>query len=812
MDEHQTEHTEVTSTTQPRRLASVGSRRSYAEFSTQHSTSTKIGTAAIPPILVIQEGEDYFFEDDTQPPYKLIRNLGHGHSATVEMVEDVNTGSVFARKVFPICGSRGEKKHIFNNEIKVIRRLAPHHHIIHVFATYVAKREVGLILHPVADGGDLGIFLQDFKEAKAAQLVQPEKTKILESSFGCLASGLAFMHRQKIRHKDVKPQNILIHRGSIVYTDFGYSLDYSAIGRSTTTGMPNAFTRKYCAPEVSDYEPRNSKSDIFSLGCVFLEILCALYKELVLPNPGIPYHNSLKDSQLRSSLEDLNRLGMITSDMLYPRPEDRPSAEVIASKLRRYEADRFCAKCKTEKSIENGDDCNDIPESMRRYVALQAMESGKQKESSVAFGSRWSDVLSWEEADNENVLYVDSAQEYKPPSTARSWSSAASKGLRKIFPFKTKKEQPSNPQDKPYGAIGNDGLPANEAGMPYVDQDKLGKAEAIYEQVLEGEEHQEQYRNSASGLLAPVKARVTRYCFADNIFWFIIECQMEDGRHWELQRLYEDFYNLQIQLIAAFPVEAGTVKDIKRTLPFMPGLVTYVTDNISNGRRANLDEYVKNLLKLGPHITQGTLVKNFFTPHQGDNEIDPDVVTAEYKLSQTSQKTSGPSQSNSRQSSTNHLQSTTPQTAYSNASYPSQANHQRGQASISSQQPNASQHYRTQSDLSAPALMLRQGSTITQSPATSSALNGAALKIKVWFEEDSCVVIRMPLTFRFDDLYKKLKERRALEQSEERGQEELAVEYRDEIERLFYPIENDDDLAVAVARNPKLSLSVTAIP
>lgn len=30
-----------------------------------------------------------------------------------------------------------------------------------------------------------------------------------------------------------------------------------------------------------------------------------------------------------------------------------------------------------KKAIENGDDCNDIPESMRRYLALQAMESGK---------------------------------------------------------------------------------------------------------------------------------------------------------------------------------------------------------------------------------------------------------------------------------------------------------------------------------------------------------------------------------------------------------------------------------------------------
>ena len=69
----------------------------------------------------------------------------------------------------------------------------------------------------------------------------------------------------------------------------------------------------------------------------------------------------------------------------------------------------------------------------------------------------------------------------------------------------------------------------------------------------------------------------------------------------------------------------------------------------------------------------------------------------------------------------------------------------------------------------------------------------------------------MPLAFRFDDLYKKLKERRALERSEEGGREELTVEYWDEIEGRFYPIKDNDDLAVAVDRNPKLTLIVTAI-
>lgn len=304
-----------------------------------------------------------------------------------------------------------------------------------------------------------------------------------------------------------------------------------------------------------------------------------------------------------------------------------------------------------------------------------------------------------------------------------------------------------------------------------------------------------QYRTS-DNLLAPFKACVPRYCFADDIFWFIIECQMEDGRHWELQRLYQDFYDLQIQLIATYPVEAGTSGSGERTLPFMPGPVTYVTDNISNGRRANLDEYIKNLLRLGQHITNGPLVKGFFAPRQGDYEIDPDVIAAEeYRMSQQSQQSSNQSQEASRQSSADQLQATTPVTPYSTGS--NYASHQRGQST-------ASQAY--SSSLNPPP-MNHQHSSASTATSTNTGTS-SALKIKVWFEEDNCVVIRMPISLKFADLYNKLVERRKMERPGEQ-EEELNVEYRDEQEGEFYPIESDEDLAIAVERNPKLTLSVT---
>jgi hypothetical protein len=207
------------------------------------------------------------------PRYQHVRMLGHGGSGVVEMVRDVSTGSVYARKIIKNVYSRNmeEAKQKLLNEVRIMQRLASHHHIVSVHATYIKKRELAIILDPVADGGDLTNFLQNYRDrgfswlggsTNDANLFQ---NGILRKSFGCLASALTFIHKQNIRHKDIKPQNILIHQGSIMYTDFGVSYDFKDNGRSTTTGDPGGISKRYCAPEVADCGSRNTKSDVFSL-------------------------------------------------------------------------------------------------------------------------------------------------------------------------------------------------------------------------------------------------------------------------------------------------------------------------------------------------------------------------------------------------------------------------------------------------------------------------------------------------------------------------------------------------------------------
>jgi serine/threonine protein kinase len=301
-------------------------------------------------ILHIEEGQDYLLEPGDELPFKLLRNLGQGGCANVEEVVDQHTGRVFARKVFGIGGSPAERRRIFDNEIRTIRRLAPHHHITRVFATYVGRHQIGILLTPVADRGSLDMFLQDAHDGALTQ----SELNTLYYSFGCLAGGLWFMHAQKVRHKDIKPHNILVHKGSFIYTDFGSFLDYSAATRSVTTGRPDSITRKYAAPELYDWSPRSSKTDIFSLGCVFFEILGAILLARTEPSMT-PYrdhireiHGLLRMARNWTTYDDWIPVVIdITRLMLNVESEARPSAETITGTLSACLPSAFCEKCRT---------------------------------------------------------------------------------------------------------------------------------------------------------------------------------------------------------------------------------------------------------------------------------------------------------------------------------------------------------------------------------------------------------------------------------------------------------------------------------
>lgn len=224
-------------------------------------------------------------------PFRHIRVLGRGSFALVDEVEvtgnivdatppqvsSIQPGQIFARKIIDV--SWHQKLDNVKKEIEALKKLQ-HLHIVEVKLIYEElkrsqweRRTFGIIMEPVAD-----CTLKEYLEVREHGIdredwEQPKFDRI-KIWFGCLASGLAYIHSQHIRHKDIKPANILLKNGRIMYSDFGIAR-VPADGEldTQTEGHPGCNTFMYCAPEVAAWESRGRKADVFSLGCVFLEML-----------------------------------------------------------------------------------------------------------------------------------------------------------------------------------------------------------------------------------------------------------------------------------------------------------------------------------------------------------------------------------------------------------------------------------------------------------------------------------------------------------------------------------------------------------
>jgi serine/threonine protein kinase/TolA-binding protein len=221
-------------------------------------------------------GQHCYFRQDEPLPFEMKGILGSGGYGQVDRVlstisfreyalKRVSRSSVFSGRTEEDIRRRAECVKQFIAEIGALKRLK-HHHVVEFVGSYTDPKYMGLIMSPVADM-DLSAYLARADSARYREL---------RTFFGCLARALAFLHEQSIRHKDIKPSNILVHGGNVLFTDFGLAFDFTDKTGSTTAGTVNGKTLKYCAPEVVNEEPRNTWSDIWSLGVVFLEITAVL--------------------------------------------------------------------------------------------------------------------------------------------------------------------------------------------------------------------------------------------------------------------------------------------------------------------------------------------------------------------------------------------------------------------------------------------------------------------------------------------------------------------------------------------------------
>ena len=210
-------------------------------------------------------------------PFEEVERIGHGAHALVDSVRHAH--QLFAQKTFLLRHSRRRyMEEMIRNEVSLLQQLQ-HPHIVYIYCTYELANRYSLVMCPLADF-DLETFLHNPVLKDEFVAINDARTKsdeslptILTKWLLCLSNTVQFIHTQGIRHKDIKPRNILIKERSVFLADFGSGHSFYLEENSTTEGPSYGHTRMYSAPEVIAEEKRNRAADIFSLGCVFSEIL-----------------------------------------------------------------------------------------------------------------------------------------------------------------------------------------------------------------------------------------------------------------------------------------------------------------------------------------------------------------------------------------------------------------------------------------------------------------------------------------------------------------------------------------------------------
>jgi hypothetical protein len=184
--------------------------------------------------------------------------------ATVYLAEDVRHRRRVAIKVLHPELAHAVGPDRFLREIEIAAQLQ-HPHILPLLDSGAAA---GLLYYvmPYVQGESLRNRLTRERQLPLEDVLQIARQ---------IASALAYAHEQGVVHRDIKPENILLGADHAVLADFGIARALSAAGgeRLTETGLTLG-TPAYMSPEQASGERHlDSRSDIYSLGCVVYEML-----------------------------------------------------------------------------------------------------------------------------------------------------------------------------------------------------------------------------------------------------------------------------------------------------------------------------------------------------------------------------------------------------------------------------------------------------------------------------------------------------------------------------------------------------------
>ncbi len=195
------------------------------------------------------------------PGFRLDRQIGKGGMAIVHLAIQENFDRKVAIKILtPTLETEREFAERFLIEAKTVATLN-HPHIIPVFDVGKIDSHYYIAMEYLP-GNSLSHWIElGLEEAEVLQIIRE------------IAEALHYAHGKGIVHRDIKPDNIMFREdNSAVLTDFGIAS--SDRSKNLTQEGTMIGTPAYMSPEQARGFKLDRRSDVYSLGVVFYEMLC----------------------------------------------------------------------------------------------------------------------------------------------------------------------------------------------------------------------------------------------------------------------------------------------------------------------------------------------------------------------------------------------------------------------------------------------------------------------------------------------------------------------------------------------------------
>ncbi|XP_026770257.2 serine/threonine-protein kinase 17A isoform X3 [Pangasianodon hypophthalmus] len=255
------------------------------------------------------------------------------------------------------------------HEIAVLELASSCHRVVNLHAVYEMPSEMVLVLEFAAGGEIFNRCVAERDEAFKEEDVKRLMRQILE--------GVAFLHKNNVVHLDLKPQNILLTSdnplGDIKIVDFGLSRMVS----SNQEIREIMGTPEYVAPEVLNYEPISTATDMWSIGVLAYVMLTGTSPFLGADKQETFLNISqINVSYTEEELEWLDKAAIhFIKSLLIKEPEDRATAEQCLKH-------QWLQTQEPESAEEKGKNtASSIPEPVSTAVSTQCSDEDVAEES-----------------------------------------------------------------------------------------------------------------------------------------------------------------------------------------------------------------------------------------------------------------------------------------------------------------------------------------------------------------------------------------------------------------------------------------------